>query len=51
MSRTTASQTRLSADDFERTYSGKRAELRRGEVHKKVSASRGHGRIAMQIGS
>ncbi|MCS7209611.1 MAG: Uma2 family endonuclease [Fimbriimonadales bacterium] len=48
---TSATRTRLSAEEFERTYIGKRAELWRGEVREKMPASRGHGRIAMRIGS
>lgn len=48
---TTATKTRMSVEEFERTYMGKRAELRRGEVREKMPASRGHGRIAMNIGA
>ncbi len=48
---TTAPKTRMSVEEFERAYMGKRAELRRGEVREKIPASRGHGRIAVRIGS
>lgn len=46
-----AIRTRLSAEEFERAYTGKRAELWRGEVRERMPASRGHGRIALNIGS
>ncbi|MCX7926242.1 MAG: Uma2 family endonuclease [Fimbriimonadales bacterium] len=41
----------MSAEEFERAYMDKRAELWRGEVREKMPVSRGHRRIAMHIGS
>lgn len=47
-----ATQTRMSVEEFERQYLGKQfVELWRGEVRTKMPASRGHGRIAMRVGS
>ncbi|MCS6919811.1 MAG: Uma2 family endonuclease [Fimbriimonadales bacterium] len=48
----TATKARIGVEEFERQYLGKQwVELWRGEVREKMPASRGHGRIAMRIGS
>ncbi len=41
----------MSAEEFERNYLGKPAELIRGKVREKMPAGRRHGRVAMSIGA
>lgn len=48
----TATQTRMSVEEFERQYLGKKfVDLWRGEVRTKMPASRERGRVAMCVGS
>lgn len=46
-----AVRSRLSVEEFERQYLGKRAELCRGEVREYMPAGARHGRIAMRVGA
>lgn len=46
----TAAQQRMSVEEFEREYTGKRAELWRGEVREYMPASSRHGIVAMNVG-
>ncbi|MCS7300920.1 MAG: Uma2 family endonuclease [Fimbriimonadales bacterium] len=47
----TAVGQRMSVEEFERAYMGKRAELWRGEVREYMPAGARHGEIAMSIGA
>ncbi|MDW8106948.1 MAG: Uma2 family endonuclease [Armatimonadota bacterium] len=42
---------RMSVEEFERAYIGKRAELWRGEVREYMPAGARHGKVAMNIGA
>lgn len=47
----TVARPRMSAAEFEQLYTGKRAELRRGQVHEYMPAGGRHGLVAVRIGA
>lgn len=47
----TIAHPRMSAEEFERLYTGKRAELRRGQVREYMPAGGRHGLVAVRIGA
>ncbi len=46
-----AAKQRMSVEEFERAYTGKRAELWRGEVRDYMPAGNRHGEIALSVGA